>query len=430
MVLCCGANAIDFIKRDLDGTSLLLQADFSPGGSWTLDTLGRLLNGWARSDNGLYTRPTNGLPIELRRKRLGVKRMSSPSQPLVSVVTPAYNEEEHLAECIESVLAQTYPNWDYTIVNNYSKDNTLEIARRYAAKDPRIRVHDNERFLEMIPNHNVAVRQISPASKYCKVVLADDWIFPRCLEEMVKVAETYPSVGVVSAYEQFGQQVRIKGLPIEQNLVSGKEASRQFLLGKLLLFGSQTSVLYRADLVRSRSPFYVESEMYADFEACFALLSKSDLGFAHEILTFSRPRPGSIGAVSADLGAHYGSVIGMLFTYGKGCLTTEEFAGCLDRKLPEYYRFLGRRLLVERDPGFWFYHKRTFARLGLNYSRARVRMAAVGQLLGTVLNPKSTLASIKRLFQLKKIRNVQMRKVVSSFENERVETGDQRIRRS
>lgn len=356
--------------------------------------------------------------------------MSTTSQPLVSVVTPAYNEEEHLEECIESVLAQTYQNWDYTVVNNCSKDKTLEIARRYAAKDPRIRVHDNEEFLEMIPNHNVAIRQISPMSKYCKVVLGDDWIFPQCLERMVSVAEANPTVAVVSAYELFGQEVRITGLPADQNLVSGKEASRLFLLGTLPLFGSQTSVLYRADLVRSRNPFYVEKETYADFESCFALLSTTDLGFVHEILTFSRPRPGSIGAVSADLGAHYGSTLGMLFTYGKSCLTEPEFYACFDRHLSEYYRFLGRRLLIERDPGFWSYHKRTFARLGLNYSRARVTKAAAGELFVTLRNPKSTLASIKRLFRLKKIRNLEMRKVVSNFENERVEAGDQRIRRS
>jgi glycosyltransferase involved in cell wall biosynthesis len=356
--------------------------------------------------------------------------MSTTSQPLVSVVTPAYNEEEHLEECIESVLAQTYQNWDYTVVNNCSKDKTLEIARRYAAKDPRIRVHDNEQFLEMIPNHNVAIRQISPMSKYCKVVLGDDWIFPQCLERMVSVAEANPTVAVVSAYELFGQEVRITGLPAEQNLVSGKEASRLFLLGTLPLFGSQTSVLYRADLVRSRNPFYVEKETYADFESCFALLSTTDLGFVHEILTFSRPRSGSIGAVSADLGAHYGSTLGMLFTYGKNCLTEPEFYACFDRHLSEYYRFLGRRLLIERDPGFWSYHKRTFARLGLNYSRARVTQAAVGELGRTVLNPKSTLASIKRLFRLKKIRKLEMRKVVSNFENERVEASKPRVRRS
>ena len=121
--------------------------------------------------------------------------MKTMPQPLVSIVTPVYNEEEHLAECIESVLAQTYQNWDYTIVDNCSTDRSLEIALWYAAKDSRIRVHANKQFLNMLANHNVAVRQISPVSKYCKVVLADDWIFPECLERMVTVGEAYPSAG-------------------------------------------------------------------------------------------------------------------------------------------------------------------------------------------------------------------------------------------
>lgn len=351
--------------------------------------------------------------------------MDTASQPLVSVVTPAYNEEEHLAECIESVLAQSYQNWDYTIVNNCSTDKTLEIATRYAGKDPRIRILDNKRFLKMLANLNVAVRQISPSSKYCKVVLADDWIFPRCLERMVEVAEKYSSVGVVSAFEQCGEQVRITGLPENQTLVSGREASRQFLMDKLLLFGSQNSVLYRADLVRGRNPFYIETEMYADFESCFALLSKSDLGFVHEILTFSRPRPRSVGAVSADMGAHFGSILGMLSTYGGNCLNRQEFDECLECNLSQYYGFLGRRLFVERDSAFWCYHKRTLATAKISFSRLRLAKAAVQQLFASVLDPKSTLESIRRLSSLRKIRNSQMRQVVSTYDS--VKDGDQPI---
>src|SRR5579864_8803850 len=108
--------------------------------------------------------------------------MKTGSQPLVSIVSPVYNESEHLAECIESVLAQTYQNWDYTIVNNCSTDGSMEIARRYAAQDRRIRIHENQHFLPVIQNHNAAFRQTSPDSKYCKVVLSDDWIFPECIE--------------------------------------------------------------------------------------------------------------------------------------------------------------------------------------------------------------------------------------------------------
>ena len=52
-------------------------------------------------------------------------------QPLVSVVTPVYNGAEYLVECIESVVNQTYANWEYVIVDNCSTDDTLAIARRY-----------------------------------------------------------------------------------------------------------------------------------------------------------------------------------------------------------------------------------------------------------------------------------------------------------
>src|SRR4051812_42714570 len=116
--------------------------------------------------------------------------------PLVSIVTPVYNGEVHIRECIESVLAQTYQNWDYSIINNCSTDRTLEIAQEYAARDPRIRIHNNENFVRVIQNHNIAFRNISPNSKYCKMVAADDWLFPECIERMVDLAEQHPSVAI------------------------------------------------------------------------------------------------------------------------------------------------------------------------------------------------------------------------------------------
>src|SRR5215472_16108204 len=117
--------------------------------------------------------------------------------PLVSVVTPVYNGEEFLAECIESVLRQTHRNYEYLIINNCSKDRTLEIASAYAKKDNRIRVHNNTQVVGVIENHNTAFRLISTASKYCKVVSADDWVYPECIQRMVELAEANPSVGLV-----------------------------------------------------------------------------------------------------------------------------------------------------------------------------------------------------------------------------------------
>src|SRR5690349_14217032 len=104
--------------------------------------------------------------------------MSSREEPLVSVLTPVYNMGQFLPKCIESVLNQTYKNYEYIIVNNCSTDRSLEIALEYAKQDSRIRVQNNERFVGVIENHNSAFHLMSPAAKYCKVVSADDFIFP------------------------------------------------------------------------------------------------------------------------------------------------------------------------------------------------------------------------------------------------------------
>ena len=107
-------------------------------------------------------------------------KIKSKNDPLVSIVTPLYNSEEYLTECIESVLAQTYSNWEYVIVNNCSTDRSREIACGYAEKDKRIRITDNDVFLNSIQNQNNALCKISADSKYCKVLHTNDWLFPEC----------------------------------------------------------------------------------------------------------------------------------------------------------------------------------------------------------------------------------------------------------
>ena len=205
--------------------------------------------------------------------------MESRRPPLVSIVTPVYNNQVYFAECIESILGQTYENWDYTIVDNCSTDGSAEIAHRYAAKDSRIRVYQNPQFLRAVCNHNVALCKISPDSKYCKMVFADDWIFPECLEQMVSVAEEHPSVGIVGAYGLQGHEVMWAGLPYPSRLVSGREVCRRLFLERMYVFGTSTSVLYRADLVRSQTAFYNEANLHADMEACVVLLKARDFCF-------------------------------------------------------------------------------------------------------------------------------------------------------
>jgi len=330
--------------------------------------------------------------------------MDTPSQPLVSVVTPVYNGAEYLAECIESVLAQTYRNWDYTIVNNCSNDESLAIAQRYAARNPRIRVHNNSEFLRVIPNHNLALRQISPASKYCKMIFADDWMFPECLERMVAVAEKHASVGIVGAYGLQGRNVAWVGLPYPSTVVSGRELVRGRFLDEhdMYVFGTPTSLLFRSDLVRSENPFFNEANLHADSEKCHDLLRKCDFGFVHQVLTFTRERPGSLSSFSKQMNTNAAGILYEVVTYGLDYLSEEEFELALNRTVFEYYKFLAANVVSgRRDKEFWSYHKRKMTEAGVGFSRTRLAKAILAKLADAALNPKRT---IERLFELHKAR--------------------------
>jgi glycosyltransferase involved in cell wall biosynthesis len=326
-----------------------------------------------------------------RRRRLSSfnrRQMHSPSEPLVSIVTPVYNEEHHLAESIESVLAQTYRNWDYTVVNNCSTDGSLEVARRFAARDRRIRIHQNRNFVKVIPNHNIALRQISPDSRYCKMVLGDDWIYPNCLERMVAVAEAHPSIGIVGAYTLEGEHITSTGLPLQSTVVCGREIGRRHLLEGLYVFGSANAVLYRSDLVRNHDPFYNEANIHADTEVCFKLLKASDFGFVHQILTFTRVRPGSLNAASQALQTSFASMLQLLLTHAPDYLTREECDTRIREHLAQYYRFLGKSFISRREKAFWEYHIAELTSSGQGFSRARIAKGILAVLWDAAVNPK------------------------------------------
>ena len=164
-----------------------------------------------------------------------------PVEPLVSVLTPVFNGEAYLRECIESVLRQSYRNWEYVIVDNCSRDGTLAIAREYAAQDSRIRIHSNASHVRVIENHNIAFRQMAPQSAYCKVIAADDWLFPECIERMVGLADAHPSVAIVGAYGLYSDArlgVAWVGLPYSSQIVpGGREACRLRLIDGAYVFG-------------------------------------------------------------------------------------------------------------------------------------------------------------------------------------------------
>jgi glycosyltransferase involved in cell wall biosynthesis len=119
-------------------------------------------------------------------------KMETTARPLVSIAIPLYNNERFIAGTIESVLAQTMPDFELLIYDDHSTDNSLEIARSYP--DRRIRVVSSDRNLGPEANWNRAISEVRGA--WVKLLCADDLIFPECLEKQVDVFLGSQSAGV------------------------------------------------------------------------------------------------------------------------------------------------------------------------------------------------------------------------------------------
>ena len=332
-----------------------------------------------------------------------VSMMGNPkvdNEPLVSVVTPVHNTEEYVAECIESVLGQTYQNYEFLIVNNASTDRSGEIIAKYAAKDARVRVVETGKLLSQLENFNFALSQCSPRAKYVKMVQADDWIFAGCLTEMVALAEAHPDVGMVSSYRFREASVQGLGLHPTRGIASGREICRKHLIDRVFMFGSPTTVLYRADVVQNRKPFFNEGRLHADTEASYEILQNCDFGFVHQILSFSRMQEASIsGAVKGFSPDELDRLITVKL-YAHLYLTKEECDAVTTGAFAEYYDTLARGALLGAGSEFWEYHRDGLRTIGETIDQARVAKHVVRVVAQMALSPLNLVRKYRRRKQV------------------------------
>ena len=180
----------------------------------------------------------------------------SPNTPLVSVLTTCYNREAYIAETIESVLAQTFTDFEYIIVDDCSKDRSFEIAQSYAAIDSRIRVSRNDQNLGDYPNRNKAAS--CATGKYLKYIDSDDVLYPHALDVCVHYMEMFPHAGL-GLSKLHGQD---QPLP---KVLEPLEAYKLHFLGSGLFSNAPGSVVIRRDPFE-RVGRFSGKRMIGDFE--------------------------------------------------------------------------------------------------------------------------------------------------------------------
>lgn len=116
------------------------------------------------------------------------------NDPFISVVMPAFNAERYVGDAIESILNQTYENFEFVIIEDDSTDSTFDIIKSFKKKDSRIILIKNEENLGVTKSLNKGIKLSK--GKYIIRMDADDWSYPDRFESQIKLMEDHPEVVV------------------------------------------------------------------------------------------------------------------------------------------------------------------------------------------------------------------------------------------
>jgi glycosyltransferase involved in cell wall biosynthesis len=131
--------------------------------------------------------------------------------PKVSVLMPAYNAEKYLVEAIESILNQTFTDFEFIIIDDCSTDKTWEIIQKYSKKDKRIVAIKNEENLKLSATLNKGIDICK--GEYIARMDSDDWSYPDRLQKQYDAISKDPNIGILGgAMEVCDENLEIKNI--------------------------------------------------------------------------------------------------------------------------------------------------------------------------------------------------------------------------
>ena len=204
------------------------------------------------------------------------------SNPVVSVLTTCYNRADFVAETIESVLAQSFEDFEYIIVDDGSTDGSFDVILDYAKRDSRIQAYQNESNLGDYPNRNKAASYAK--GKYLKYIDSDDILYPHALDVCVRYMEQFPNAGL--GLTKLHTQER----PLPELLSPVEAYQRHFLSGGLFSNAPGSSVIRRSSFEEVNG--FSGARMIGDFEMWMKLGRKFDVALLPGLINWDRQHPG------------------------------------------------------------------------------------------------------------------------------------------
>lgn len=119
------------------------------------------------------------------------------NRPLVSIILPTFNGEEYISKSIQSIINQTYTNWELIIVNDCSTDNTKNIINKFSMQDSRIRILNNVKNIKLPESLNLGFKEAN--GEYYTWTSDDNEYYPQAIEKMVEFLNKNEDFGMVYA---------------------------------------------------------------------------------------------------------------------------------------------------------------------------------------------------------------------------------------
>ena len=240
-------------------------------------------------------------------------RSGNDQQALVSVCVPAFSAEAFIGATIESVLAQTYQNWELIVLDNNSPDRTGDIARSYA--DPRIRVETNPATLDLPENWNAVSAMAT--GRYLKLLCADDILHPDCLAEQVAVLEHHDDVALVACRRDFigpdGEVVlERRGLRGLVGQCDPASVVRQVVRSGINPIGWPGAMLLRRSIFVEVGAFDTRWLFPIDLELALRMLAHGSFRGLDQSLASFRISPGSASSTLSNQGKQHRQLLRMV----------------------------------------------------------------------------------------------------------------------
>lgn len=210
------------------------------------------------------------------------------AEPKVSVCMPCYNRQDYVGGAIESVLSQSFGDFELLIADNCSEDNTAKIAQEYAAKDPRITFVRNPRNVGMCANLNTLL--LNARGQYIKYCFSDDILAPECLSVLVDIMDKNPNVSLVTSFSQcIGDSDDIRGESFFPGvgLLDGKKCQKDLLINGNWV-GNMSCVMIRRKDLQIGLGSHMWKYWVGDHDLWMRLTGIGDVYVVPEILSFIR----------------------------------------------------------------------------------------------------------------------------------------------